>query len=142
MKTITRPNLISLLWLFTLLNFIYCDVIGLHDPIQLNSLIGGHAGQLEITAPFLLASSILMEIPISMVLVARIGSRRVARVCSIAAASFMVLVQAASLFVGVPTPAYAFFSIIEIASLAVIVVIAARWSATQQLVHESSRVAG
>jgi hypothetical protein len=141
MKTINRHMLVSLLWLFTLLNFIYCDVIGLHDPVELNSLIGGHAGQLEITAPFLLASSILMEIPISMVLVARVASRQVARITSIAAASFMVLVQSASLFVGTPAPSYVFFSIIEIASLVLIGVIAIRWTAARTAVAAETRIA-
>ena len=121
-----RNSLLSLIWLFVLLNFIYCDVIGLHDPSVLRSLIDGHAGEIEITPPFLLASSVLMEIPIAMVLVTRLASRRVARIASIAAAAFMVVVQGSSLFVGV-TPSYAFYSTIEIAGLLTIIVLAVRW---------------
>ena len=125
--TLDRNSLLSLVWLFVLLNFIYCDLIGLHDPSVLRSLIEGHAGDIEITPGFLLASSVLMEIPIAMVLVTRIASRRVSRIASIVAASFMVLAQSASLFVGVPSPAYAFYSTIEIAGLIVIIVLAIRW---------------
>lgn len=124
--TLDRNSLLSLVWLFVLLNFIYCDVIGLHDPSVLRSLIDGHAGDIEITPPFLLASSVLMEIPIAMVLVTRIASRRVARIASIVAAAFMVVVQSSSLLVGV-TPSYAFYSTIEIAGLLTIVVLAVRW---------------
>jgi hypothetical protein len=124
---IDRHTLLSLVWLFVLANFIYCDVIGLHDPSVLRSLFDGHAGDIQITPPFLLASSVLMEIPIAMVLVSRITSRRVARVASIVSASFMVLVQSSSLFVSVPSPSYAFFSTIEVGGLVAIIVLAARW---------------
>ena len=124
--TLDRNRLLSLVWLFVLLNFIYCDVIGLHDPSVLRSLIDGHAGDIEITPPFLLASSALMEIPIAMVLVTRIASRRAARVTSIVAAAFMIVVQSSSLFVGV-TPSYAFYSTIEIAGLVAVIVLAVRW---------------
>ena len=128
-SAIDRHSLLSLVWLFVLLNFIYCDVIGLHDPSILRSLFDGHAGDIQITPPFLLGSSVLMEIPISMVLITRVASRRVSRVASIAAASFMVLIQSASLFVAVPSPAYAFYSAIEIGALIAIVVLAVRWKA-------------
>lgn len=127
MKNLERPVLLSTLWLFVLLNFIYCDVIGLHDANVLASLLDGHAGAIEITPLFLLASSILMEIPIVMVLVARLADRSVTRVTSIAAAAFMVLVQCSSLFVGPFSPSYTFFSVIEIATLVSIVIVAARW---------------
>lgn len=130
MKTLERPILLSTLWLFVLLNFLYCDVIGLHDPDTLAAVLSGRVGDLEMTPTFLLASSLLMEIPIAMVLVARIARRAVTRIASIAAAAFMVLVQSASLFVGVPSLSYAFFSVIEIATLVVIAVVAARWTAT------------
>lgn len=129
MKTLERPILLSTLWLFVLLNFIYCDVLGLHDPHTLTAVLSGRVGDLEMTPTFLLGASLLMEIPIAMVLVARIARRAVTRVASIVAAAFMVLVQSASLFVGVPSLSYAFFSVIEIATLVVIAVVAARWTA-------------
>jgi hypothetical protein len=140
MNTLARQGLLSLLWLFVLLNFIYCDVVGLHDPLLLNSLIDGHAGGLEITPAFLLASSVLMEIPISMVLVTRVATRRVARVASIASASFMVLVQSASLFVGTASLSYVFFSVIEIATLVLIIVLAARMTRVASLATEPELV--
>ena len=131
MSTLERPLLLSSLWLFTLLNFIYCDVIGLHDANELETLLAGHVGELQVSQGFLLASSALMEIPIAMVLVARLARRTVARAASVAAAAFMVLVQVSSLFVGVPTLSYAFFSAIEIATLVVVGVIALRWKASK-----------
>jgi hypothetical protein len=127
--TLDHQSLLSLVWLFVLLNFLYCDVVGLHDAAVLSSLLDGRAGDLEITPAFLLASSVLMEIPIAMVLVTRLASRRVGRTASIVAASFMTIVQSASLFVGVPSPSYAFFSAIEIATLIAIVLLAIRWPA-------------
>lgn len=131
--SIDRHSLLSLVWLYLLLNFIYCDVIGLHDPSILGSLMQGRAGDLVITPQFLLASSVLMQIPIAMVLISRIAPRRVGRTASIVAASIMLLAQSASLFVGVPSLAYTFFSVIEIATLIAIVVLAIRWPAGREL---------
>lgn len=124
---IEKPQLLSLLWIYLLLNFIYCDVIGLHDAAILGQLLEGQAGPLQITPVFLLLSSVLMTIPISMVLVSRLAPRPANRVANIAAGLFMIAVQTASLFAGVPSPAYLFFSAIEIAGLVLIVVMAVRW---------------
>jgi len=125
---IDRPRLLSVLWIFLVLNFIYCDVLSLHDGTVLSGLLSGQVGSLEITPGFLLAASLLMEVPMSMVLVSRLARRTGSRIANIAAGSFMIVVQVASLFAGtVPSPSYLFFSAIEIGCLAAIVVLAIRW---------------
>lgn len=124
---IDRHSLLSLLWLFVLLNFLYCDVLGLHDAGVVKSVLSGRVGDLEITPGFLFASGLLMEIPIAMVLLSRVLPRRGLRWLSIGAAGFMIVVQVASLFVGTTTGYYAFFSAIEIGGLAAVIIVAGRW---------------
>ena len=58
-----RAARISLLWVFVVFNYLYCDVLGLTDPNTLKDLLNG-TGPVDVTAAFLLASGILMEIPV------------------------------------------------------------------------------
>src|SRR5688572_9533449 len=95
-----HPHLLSLLWIFLLLNLIYCDIIVLHDGGVLQGLIAGRAGALDVTPTFLLLVSLLMEIPIAMVLVSRLAARAFNRIANIAAGVFMIVVQASSVLAG------------------------------------------
>ncbi len=110
---------LSTLWVFMLLNYLYCDVLGLFDPGLPKNL----------TQEALLAASFLMEIPIAMVVLSRVLKHRPNRWANVIAGSFMAVVQASTLFVGsAPTTYYVFFSVIEVACLLVIVGSAWRWS--------------
>ena len=121
---------LSTLWVFMLLNYLYCDVLSLMDPANLKDVLAGHAagGSVQITPEFLLASGVLMEIPIAMVLLSRMLKYRPNRWANVIAGAFMVLVQVSTLFIGTPTLYYVFFSAIEIACLLFIVWTAWRWA--------------
>ena len=121
---------LPMLWVFMLLNYLYCDVLSLFDPTTLKDVMAGHVagGTVEFTPEFLLASAVLMEIPMVMIPLSRILGRRSARSANVAAAGFMALVQIGSLAVGSPTSYYLFFSAIEVGTLAVIAVLALRWA--------------
>lgn len=125
-STLDPRAVLSLLWVYLLLNFIYCDIIALHDAKVIADISAGRVGAIEITEGFLLASSVLMTIPISMVLLSRLLPRAASRWTSIAAASFMIVVQASSLLVGTVAANYAYFSAIEIAAMVAIITVAAR----------------
>jgi hypothetical protein len=102
-----------------LLNYLYCDVMGLYDPTLSGSL----------SRDALLAASLLMELPILMVLGSRMLDNRPNRWANVMAAGFMAVVQVATLFVGSePTAYYVLFSAIEIACLLFIVWTAWRWA--------------
>jgi hypothetical protein len=110
---------LSTLWVFMLLNYLYCDVMGLYD-----STLSGGLGR-----DALLAASLLMELPILMILMSRVLKDRPNRWANVMAGGFMAVVQAATLFVGSgPTAYYVFFSAIEIACLLFIVWTAWRWA--------------
>jgi hypothetical protein len=110
---------LSTLWVFMLLNYLYCDVLGLFDPGLPKNL----------TQEALLAASFLMEVPIAMVLLSRMLKYRPNRWANVIAGAFMALVQVSTLFVGTaPTAYYVFFSVIEIACLLFIVWTSWRWA--------------
>jgi hypothetical protein len=123
-------RVVSALWLFAILNYLYCDVFGLSDPEYARSVINGDGTEgVDLTPGFLLGASVLMTIPMVSVLLSRIASHRLARWSSVAAGIVMTFVQVSTLFVGTATMVYVYFSAIEIATTATIAVIAWRWRA-------------
>jgi hypothetical protein len=122
-----RKILLSTLWIFTLLNYLYCDIISLMDSNLLNQYLTGTVNGMEINENFLLGAVILMEIPIAMILLSRILNYKANRLANIISGTIMTLVQTATLFVGPPSKYYLFCSIIEIASTIIIVAVALRW---------------
>lgn len=126
-RTAIDPRtLLSTLWIVMLGEFLYCDVLGLNDPSHLQSLLDGQFGGAPFTPIALVAAGLLMQIPIAMIVLSRVLPLRGARWASLVAAPVMILVQVGSLFIGVNAPVYLFFSVIEIALLGLIFVIAVR----------------
>ena len=118
---------LSTLWLFAVLNYIYCDVVTLENPSYLTGLLAGSAAGILVTPSFLLEAGILVEIPIAMVLLSRVMKHRGNRWANIIAGGVMTVIQAVSLFVSTPGLYYVFFSIIEISTTLAIVWFALRW---------------
>lgn len=113
-----KPRL-SALWLFAILTYTYGDVVTLMDPVK--------HGSIQMTQGFLLAGSIFMMIPITMVLLSRLLKYRASRLASIIAGTIMTVALILTLFAAVPTMYYVFFSVIEITSTALIVWFAWKW---------------
>jgi len=91
---------VSSLWLFAVLNYLYCDVLSLMYPPDLQGYVAGDVGGIHINQGFLLAAGVLMTIPMSSVLVSRIAPHRLARWWSLAAGAIMTLVQVGTIGVG------------------------------------------
>lgn len=124
---------LSTLWIFVLFNYLYCDILALMDTNLLNQFITGSVGGMEITQEFLLGASVLMEIPTAMILFSRILNFKANRIANIIAGTIMTLVQISTLFFGsAPTNYYIFFSIIEIATTAIIVWYAWKWKQNEE----------
>ena len=126
---LTPRRLVSALWLFAILCYLYCDVLSFYHAPHLAELLEGHAGTIEVTQGFLLGSAALMTIPIAMTLVSRVAPRPIARWSTVAAGTIMTLVQALSLLVGSGvTMHYVYFSALEIATTAFLALYAGlRW---------------
>ena len=121
-KTTQVPDMkarLSALWLFAILTYTYGDVVTLMDPVK--------HGSIQMSEGFLLGGAIFMMIPITMVLLSRILKYRASRLSSIIAGTIMTLVLPVTLFVAKPTMYYVFFTVIEIATTALIVLYAWKW---------------
>lgn len=129
-----RKALLSTLWLFATLNYLYADVVGLMNPSLLKQYLTGVVGNIQLTPGFLFGASILVEIPMVMVLLSRVLKYRPNRWANIVAGSLMTIVQFSSLFFGAsPASYYIFFSTIEIASTLTIVWLAWKWPRSEEI---------
>jgi hypothetical protein len=117
---------LSLLWIFYMFNAAYIDITTLYYSVFIN-----HKPAVHYTQAFLLGAGVLIEISIAMILLSRVLKYRANRRANIIAAIFLTVVQFVTLFVKTPTLAYAFFSIIMIATTAVIAWYAWKWPNTE-----------
>ncbi len=121
-----RKVMLSTLWIFAVLNYIYADVFGSKDPEMLKQLIAG-TGPLQMTGGFLFGAAILMETAIAMVLLSRVLKYRANRWANIIAGIIHTAAVSLSLFVGTPALYYIFFATIEIACTLFIIWYAWTW---------------
>jgi hypothetical protein len=133
MNTDNRPTaldrkvLLSTLWIFVVLNMLYCDVVSLMDAGLLKQYLAGNVNGMTMTQGFLLGAGILMAMWIAMVLLSRVLTYRANRWANIIAGILATAVQFASLVFTPPAMYYLFFSILEIAGTASIVWFAWTW---------------
>ena len=122
---------LSLFWLFTLLNYLYADCTALFAIVGSPNLSDAP----HFSPWVLLASSVLMEVPIAMIVASRLLPFRANRLANIIAGIFLTLINGGLTFipplVGARTPAlpcYLFFATIETVATSVIVWQAWKWS--------------
>src|SRR6202008_4544507 len=124
---------LSLLWIFALLNYLYADVIALFA-------IAGTRNSFDPLSPWaLMASAVLMEIPIAMILASRLLHFRANRLANIVAGAIVTLVNGFLTFVpplagwGRPPafPESLFFATIETVATSVIIWLAGTWSGVE-----------
>jgi hypothetical protein len=134
---------LSLLWIFALLNYLYADVIALWAIVGSPAKDAPHLGQWV-----LMASSVLMEIPIAMIVACRLLPLRANRLANIIAGSIVTLVNGFLTFVppliglGRPPalPEYLFFATIETVCTSVIIWQAWTWSGPEAAVRSKAIV--
>ena len=123
-----RKKVLSILWIFATVNYLFCDVLTLMNSEDLKQILTGTVGSLEMTPNFLLGAAVYMEIPMAMILLSRFLRHKANRIANIIAGTIMTVAQIGSLFVGSgSTPHYTIFSIIEIGCTAFIVWYAVTW---------------
>ena len=129
--------LLVLLWVFFTVNFMYCDTLSSLEPGVLTMHISGYTadGTVKITGGFLLGTAIMFEIPFLMIVLSWVLKFRANRWANIIAGTLFVLAQIASLFLGAPSPAYIFYSTVEIAALLIIVWNAWKWTNPETVVQ-------
>lgn len=123
-----RKAILSTLWTFVTLNYLYCDVLSLFDSETLKSIMTGTVGGFQFTPEFMLGAAVLMEIPIASVLLSRTLKYGANRWANIIAGAIMTVIQSLSLFAGTtPDLFYVFYSAIEISCTLFIVWYAWTW---------------
>jgi hypothetical protein len=122
--------LLILLWVFYTVNFMYCDSLTSLEPGVLAMTMTGYTGggTVKITEGFLLGTAVMFEVPFLMIVLSWVLKYRVNRWANIIAGTLFVLTQIGSLFLGVPSPMYMFYSVVEIAALLLIVWNAWKWT--------------
>ncbi|GHT14571.1 hypothetical protein FACS189432_05550 [Bacteroidia bacterium] len=122
-----KQTLLSTLWVFLSVNYIFCDVFTLMYSEELQKIIAGKAGEIEITQSFLLVSAIIMEMSMIMILLSRLLKFQLNKWLNIVIPLLLLCFQAGSLIVDTNTLHYWFFSIIEIVTCISIFLIALGW---------------
>lgn len=108
---------LSTLWVVVMLNMAYADVLTFIKPGALQALWAGQAG-VQLTPGILLVFAILLEIPIAMIYLSRIlkpgPSRWANTIAAVVTTAFVLGGGSLDLY-------YAFFAIVEVACMALIV---------------------
>jgi len=129
-----RRVVLSTLWIFAVLNYIYADVYTLFfnpvlRPEATKRFAEGYAGDIQITGGFVLVTAILMETAIAMVLLSRVLPYRANRWANVLSGGLHTLFVAWSLIGDTPTGFYLMFAAIEVACTLFIVWYAWKWPA-------------
>jgi hypothetical protein len=120
--------LISKIWVFLSLSYIYCDVLSNMEMSVLRMLFAGNIDGIPMTEGFLLIAGISLMIPFLMVLLVAILPYKANRITNMAAAILMIIYQLGSFFIGSGiTLHYMFFSVVEILGNVAILVLVLRW---------------
>ncbi|CAD5254246.1 MULTISPECIES: DUF6326 family protein [unclassified Imperialibacter] len=128
-----KKILLSTLWIFATLNYLYCDVVGLMDSGLLSQYLTGTVNGMEMNENFLLSGAILMEIPIAMVILSRLLKHTANRWANIIAGSIKTVIMILTMFVATPKSYYLFFGSIEIVTTMVIVWYAWNWTKPEEV---------
>ncbi|MEW6999223.1 DUF6326 family protein [Colwelliaceae bacterium BS250] len=121
-----RKNLLSLLWIYLTVNYIYCDVFTLHDAKYLEAFLSGDVGGMKITEEFLLVFAFVMQIPMIMIVLSRCLTFTLNKYFNIVAGIITTSIQAVTVTMG-GTLYYMFFSFFEICTGLFIIYLAVTW---------------
>lgn len=122
-----RKVILSTLWIFVTLNYLYCDVLSLMSAEMLSALLTGEIAGINMNETTLLAAGVIMEIAIAMVLLSRVLKYKINRLTNMIAGSIKTLIMIGTLLMGGASLHYMFFATIEIATTLFIVWYAWTW---------------
>ncbi len=121
-------RLLSKLWVFLSLNYIFCDVLSNMEMSVLQMLLKGNVGGIPMTEGMLLFAGISLEIPFLMVILTTVLPYKANRITNMSAAFLMIIYQFGSFFFGSDvTLHYTFFSAVEILGNLAVLILALRW---------------
>lgn len=131
-----RRLVLSTLWIFVTLNYLYCDILSLMSSKMLNVLLTGKIGGIKVNETTLLFFGIIMEISITMVLLSRLLKYKVNGIINIISGFIMTIIMIGTLFMGASYH-YMFFAAIEMTSTMFIIWYA--WTCIKSLFEASNQ---
>jgi hypothetical protein len=133
--SVDRKVILSTLWIFYMFQQAYGDITTLYYSVFIN-----HTPSVTYTNTFLLFAALLVEPAMAMILLSRILKYRANRWANILVGVALTGVTVVSLFVGTPTPVYAFISAISIVTGVIVVGYAWKWPDPSSLRVDSTPV--
>ena len=131
-----RKVVLSTLWIYLSVNYIYCDHLGIMETEMLKGLLKGYVGTIHVNQEFLIAAALVMQIPFMMIVLSQILNYKANRLANIIAAIIMIVVQLGTMGIGTsPSSVYIFYSVIEIVCNLIIVCIAWRWTYREDIIN-------
>lgn len=121
-----RKSLLSVLWIFLTVNYIYCDVFTMHLAVYLEAFLSGDVGGMKITEEFLLMFAFIMQIPMIMIVLSRALTFKLNKYFNIVGGLITTSIQAFTVTMG-GTLHYMFFSFFEICTGLLIIYLAVTW---------------
>lgn len=128
-KKLDSKALVSTLWIFLAVNFIYRDILSNMEPGVLQGYLAGKIGEITITQEFLLVGAIMMEISFVMIILSTVLKGATNRWANIIAAILLIVIEIGTMGIGTPpTLHYLFYSVIVIACNLFIIWNAWKWT--------------
>jgi len=122
-KNMKVTETISTLWIVVMFTMIFADILSFITPGMMKQVIEGTT-DVKITQPLLLVFAFLLQIPIVMIFLSKILSRKINRILNVAAAIITILFVIGG---GSNYLHYYFFASIETICMIAIIVIALKW---------------
>ena len=118
---------LSALWVTLILFYIYADILGFYTPGNIEKVMLGEIGGIQITEGFLLIMAVWMAIPSVMVFLSLTLKANVNRWVNIILAALSIVVLAATFFAGEFSMRYTVQAIVEAVVIVLIIWYAWRW---------------
>jgi len=115
---------LSALWITLMLFYIYADILGFYTPGNIESVVSGEIGGVQITDGFLFVMAIWMAIPSVMVFLSLTLRANVNRWLNILVGILSILALGATFFAGEISARYTFQAILE-----AVLIVSIIWSA-------------
>jgi hypothetical protein len=118
---------LSALWITLMLLYIYADILGFYTPGNIESVVSGEIGGVQITEGFLFMMAIWMAVPSVMVILSLTLKANVNRWLNILVSIVSIFALGATFFVGEFSVRYTFQAILEAVLMALIIWYAWKW---------------